>query len=95
MLRTILRRAGPWIAVFSCLTVIGCWPLWYAAPAGGASVLYILTFLVIAQIGVEFATVFTNAMLPGIAAAGRLGRGRRQRNPASLVDRVTIDAGAD
>jgi MFS transporter, UMF1 family len=77
VLGAIADRSGgrkPWIAVFSVCAVLGCWPLWYADPTNGATVLAILAALALAQIGVEFATVFTNAMLPGIALPGRLGR---------------------
>lgn len=77
VLGAIADRSGrrkPWIAAFSLCVVLGCWPLWYALPDGGLGVAAVLVALIVAQVGVEFATVFTNAMLPGIALPGRLGR---------------------
>ncbi len=63
-----------WIAAFSVLFVLGSWSLWWAAPDAPHSVAIALTAFVIATIGAEFATVFTNAMMPTLAPPERLGR---------------------
>ncbi len=67
-------RRKPWVAGFALCLVLGCWLLWYAVPDVGLGVIAVLTALVLAQLGAEFATVFTNAMLPGLALPGRIGR---------------------
>jgi len=62
----------PWIAGFSILLVTGAALLWLAEP--GASVFMVLVVAAIATIGVEFATVFNNAMMPDLVPRGRIGR---------------------
>jgi UMF1 family MFS transporter len=63
----------PWIALFSLFCILGAWLLWSAAP-GTENVVFILGAFVIGLIGVEFATVFNNAMMPGLAPKEELGR---------------------
>ena len=67
-------RRKPWIGGFSICLVLGCWALWYAVPQTGLGIVMVLAALVLAQLGAEFATVFTNAMLPGLAKPGHVGR---------------------
>jgi len=67
-------RRKPWIAVFSLATVAGSAALWFALPGGAVPVFWVLTAIVISLVGVEFATAFTNAMLPELAGPGRIGR---------------------
>ncbi len=62
----------PWIAGFSVLLVLGSAALWIAAP--GASVWIVLVVAAIATVGVEFATVFNNAMMPDLVPRDRIGR---------------------
>lgn len=64
----------PWIAVFSLLLVAGAASLWFAAPGAEHAVAIALVGFAIATIGAEFATVFTNAMMPDLVEEGRLGR---------------------
>lgn len=61
-----------WIAGFSVMLVGGSLLLWFATP--GTSPLLILLVAAIATIGVEFATVFNNAMMPDLVPAHRIGR---------------------
>ncbi len=63
----------PWIALFSVLYVLGSALLWWSAPESADPIL-VLTAFVIGLIGVEFATVFTNAMMPSLAPRHQLGR---------------------
>ncbi|SDU39502.1 MFS transporter [Stappia sp. ES.058] len=80
VLGAIADRTGarkPWIAAFSIPFVVGCGLLYLAAPgAPGApgSIAVALAGFAIATLGVEFATVFTNAMMPDLVPRQRLGR---------------------
>ncbi|MBT9385886.1 MFS transporter [Pseudooceanicola sp. CBS1P-1] len=62
-----------WIWLFSLLYVIGAWMLWYAAP-GDFHLGRTLGFFALGLIGMEFATIFTNAMLPDLGPREQLGR---------------------
>ncbi len=62
-----------WIWLFSIMYVVGAAGLWYAVP-GDFSLILILTFFAIGMIGMEFATTFTNSMLPDLGTPEELGR---------------------
>jgi UMF1 family MFS transporter len=62
-----------WIWLFSIMYVVGAAGLWYAAP-GDFSLILILTFFAIGMIGMEFATTFTNSMLPDLGPPEEIGR---------------------
>ncbi|MEP3783231.1 MFS transporter [Ascidiaceihabitans sp.] len=66
-------RKMPWIWLFSVLYFIGSMGLWLAAP-GSFSVIQTLVFFGIGLIGMEFATIFTNAYLPTLGKKDDLGR---------------------
>jgi len=67
-------RRKPWIAAFGALLVIGASLMWFGRP-GEASVIPPLLFAyAIATVGVEFATVFNNAMMPTLVPPERIGR---------------------
>lgn len=63
----------PWIVGFSILGILGCWLLWYATP-GMTSFGLVMFAIVIALIGMEFAAVFNNAMMPSLVPRAELGR---------------------
>ena len=63
----------PWIAGFSLLIVLGCAGLWFAAPGEMDMLPLVLLAFALAIVGAELATVFTNAMMPSLVPAGRLG----------------------
>ncbi len=65
-------RRMPWIWVFSLAYVTGAFGLWYSDP-GGFSIVSILFFFGLGLIGMEFATIFTNAMLPDLGAYDEIG----------------------
>lgn len=67
-------RRKPWIAAFSVLLVAGSAALWLAAPGSANAVAIALVAFAIGTIGAEFATVFTNAMMPDLVDEDRLGR---------------------
>lgn len=66
-------RRMPWIWFFSGLYVIGSAGLWTLMPTQPALVQAVVLFG-IGLIGVEFATIFTNAQLPGLAPRADIGR---------------------
>ncbi len=63
----------PWIAGFSVCYALGSALLWFSEP-GLADPVAVLGFFVLGLIGVEYATVFTNAMLPDLAPREEVGR---------------------
>ena len=63
----------PWIAGFSVLLVVGMAGLWFAVPGQASMMPLVLLSFAIAIIGAELATVFTNAMMPGLISGKRLG----------------------
>ena len=66
-------RRMPWIWFFSVLYVVGSAGLWFLMPQQPALVQAVALFG-IGLIGVEFATIFTNALLPGLAPRDEIGR---------------------
>lgn len=66
-------RRMPWIWFFSVLYVLGSAGLWTLTPQQPALVQAVVLFA-IGLIGVEFATIFTNALLPGLAPPAEIGR---------------------
>lgn len=61
----------PWITFFTIFCTLGCFGLWIAVP--GSPVLPIMFSLIVASVGMEFAIIFANAMLPTIASERRIG----------------------
>ncbi len=66
-------RRKPWLFACSAVTVVGAFLLWYAAPAPRYA-LWALVCVGVANVAFELGMVFYNAMLPGLAGAGRVGR---------------------
>lgn len=67
-------RRKPWIAVFGALLMIGTALLWFGKPGDSGTIVLVLCAYAIATIGVEFATVFNNAMMPTLVPPERMGR---------------------
>jgi UMF1 family MFS transporter len=67
-------RRKPWIAAFGALLVIGSCLMWFGKPGDAAVIPPLLLAYGIATIGVEFATVFNNAMMPTLVPPDRIGR---------------------
>src|SRR3954469_12141662 len=67
-------RRKPWIAAFGALLVIGSSLMWVGKPGDASVILPLLIAYGIATIGVEFATVFNNAMMPSLVPPDRIGR---------------------
>ena len=76
MLGAVADRTGrrkPWLAGFTLVCILATAALWTVRP-DEADVPRALVLVVIATLGFEFAGVFYNAMLPGVAPPGRMGR---------------------
>jgi UMF1 family MFS transporter len=67
-------RRKPWIAVFGAMLVIGSSLMWFGRPGDDAGIPALLIAYGVATVGVEFATVFNNAMMPTLVPPDRIGR---------------------
>ena len=67
-------RRKPWIAAFGALLVIGSSLMWFGKPGDPSVIPALLLAFAIATIGVEFAMVFNNAMMPSLVPPSRIGR---------------------
>src|SRR6266478_239934 len=67
-------RRKPWIAAFGALLVIGASLMWFGKPGDTSVIPPLLFAYAIATVGVEFATVFNNAMMPTLVPPDRIGR---------------------
>ncbi len=66
-------RRMPWIVGFSLIYVLGASALWWTDPAG-SNLTFALIAFAIGFIGAEYALIFTNAQLPGLADREDIGR---------------------
>ncbi len=76
LLGAIADKAGGrmrFIWLFSVLYVAGAWGLWYAAPDDFNLALVLLSFC-LGLIAMEFATTFTNAMMPELCPPADIGK---------------------
>lgn len=63
-----------WVWFFSAFYVVGSAGLWWVAPGGeGEMLLWAVCLFGIGFIGMEFATIFTNALMPSLTQAEDLG----------------------
>ena len=67
-------RRKPWIAGFGALLVIGSGLMWFGKPGDPSIIPALLLSYAIASVGVEFATVFNNAMMPTLVPPEKIGR---------------------
>jgi UMF1 family MFS transporter len=67
-------RRKPWIAAFGALLVIGSSLMWFGKPGDAGVIPPLLLAYAIATVGVEFATVFNNAMMPSLVPPDQIGR---------------------
>ena len=67
-------RRKPWIAGFGTLLVIGSSLMWFGKPGDPSVIPALLLSYAIASVGVEFATVFNNAMMPTLVPPEKIGR---------------------
>jgi UMF1 family MFS transporter len=76
VLGAIADKAGrrmAFIWLFSLMYVLGAWGLWWSAP-GDFNIWWVMFAFCVGLIGMEFATTFTNAMMPDLAPPEDLGR---------------------
>ncbi len=66
-------RRMPWIWLFSALYVVGSWMLWYLSPVT-PDLLTAVVWFGIGLVGMEFATIFTNSLMPDLTDDGDMGR---------------------
>lgn len=67
-------RRKPWIAAFGALLVVGSCLMWFSKPGDRGAIPFLLFAYGVATVGVEFATVFNNAMMPTLVPPERIGR---------------------
>jgi UMF1 family MFS transporter len=67
-------RRKPWIAGFGALLVVGSSLMWFGKPGDPGVIPALLLSYAIASVGVEFATVFNNAMMPTLVPPSKIGR---------------------
>jgi len=67
-------RRKPWIAAFGALLVIGSSLMWFGKPGDPSVIPALLLAYGIATIGIEFAIVFNNAMMPSLVPPDKIGR---------------------
>ncbi|MDO5603867.1 MAG: MFS transporter [Paracoccus sp. (in: a-proteobacteria)] len=66
-------RRMPWVWFFSGAVIVGAAGLWWLTP-DNPNLIAAVAFFGLGLIGIEFATIFTNAMLPGLAPRDEIGR---------------------
>jgi len=66
-------RRMPFVWLFSAMYVVGAYALWFAVP-GDFNLVFILMMFAVGLIGMEFATIFTNSLLPTLGRRADLGR---------------------
>ncbi|MCU0828083.1 MAG: MFS transporter [Tabrizicola sp.] len=63
-----------WVWTFSVFYVVGASALWWVAPGGGIETLFwAVAFFGLGFIGMEFATIFTNALMPSLTDHDEMG----------------------
>ena len=66
-------RRMPWIWAFSALYVAGSWALWFLSPVQPDLFMAMLWFG-LGLIGMEFATIFTNSLMPDLTGDADMGK---------------------
>src|SRR5579859_3938858 len=67
-------RRKPWIAAFGAMLVIGSGLMWFGRPGDVSVIAPLLLAYGIATVGVEFAFVFANSMMPTLVPPSGIGR---------------------
>lgn len=63
----------PWIVAFGALLVLGSLGLWFGKPADPSTIMIVLISFAVLTIGMEYATVFNNAMMPSLVPPSKIG----------------------
>ncbi len=72
-LADISGRRMPWVYFFSVCYVVGAFALWWMVPDASNMTIMLAAFI-LGFIGMEFATIFTNAMLPDLGTKEEIGQ---------------------
>ena len=80
----------PWIAGFSVMIVAGSVGLWFAAPGRRRAIAIAIVAFAVGTIGTEFATVFTNAMMPDLVDGAPARAALRHRLGGRLCRRAGV-----
>lgn len=68
-------RRKPWVGLFALILAGGLAALWWAEPGSANSTIFLLLAAFVgATVAAEFATVFTNAIMPTLVPSAQLGR---------------------
>ena len=67
-------RRKPWIVAFGVLLVTGASLMWFGSPGNAGIIPALLGSYAVATIGVEFAIVFNNSMMPTLVPPEKIGR---------------------
>ena len=67
------RRKMPWMIAYSVIFVVASTALWFTDP-NGSNLTFALVMFGLGFIAAEYALIFTNAQLPGLASRGEIGR---------------------
>ncbi len=63
----------PWIAAFGILLIIGSLGLWFGKPGDQSTIMIVLVSFAVLTVGMEYATVFNNAMMPSLVPPNKIG----------------------
>ena len=66
-------RRMPWIWGFSALYVVGSWALWFLSPVQ-PDLFMAMVWFGLGLIGMEFATIFTNSLMPDLTGDADMGK---------------------
>ena len=66
-------RRMPWIWTFSALYVVGSWALWFLSPVQ-PDLFMAMVWFGLGLIGMEFATIFTNSLMPDLTGDADMGK---------------------
>ena len=66
-------RRMPWIWAFSALYVVGSWALWFLSPVQ-PDLFMSMVWFGLGLIGMEFATIFTNSLMPDLTGDADMGK---------------------
>ena len=67
-------RRKPWIVAFGVLLVTGASLMWFGSPGNAGIIPAVLGSYAVATVGVEFAIVFNNSMMPTLVPPEKIGR---------------------
>ncbi len=66
-------RRMVWIWLFSACYVVGAWGLWFLMP-GASDLHWAMIAFGLGLVGMEFATIFTNSLMPSLATEEEMGK---------------------